>query len=140
LTASRWTPWAGFGFVVLCVAGAALMLAKMPDPEDSNSRIIDFYNDSTAHYLAILGYYFWSIANVLLLWFLIDLHKTLRRAEGGDGNVATFGFAAGILMIALLLISAATFVTVGGAIEIGGAETITDPEWMRACSRSSASA
>jgi hypothetical protein len=124
-------PWAGVAFFFLAIIGAALMLWKIPDPEDSDAGIIDFYNDSTAHVLQIIGAYMWALAAVALLWFATHLRTLIREAEGGPGNLANFGFAGAIIFVLLSLVAASAFTAAGGAIEIGGASRNPDADWMR---------
>jgi len=87
----RMAPWAGIAFVVLSLTGAAMMLWKIPDPEDSDAGIMSYYGDSGSHVVQIIGDYLWTLAAVAFLWFVVHLWTRLRRAEGEPGNLSTLG-------------------------------------------------
>lgn len=127
----QWAAWAGIAFAVLIIVAAGLMLAKIPDPEDPDAKIIEFYNDTTAHVLMIAGMYLWTFACMLFLFLLVHLRRVLGRAEGAGQDLSSVAFAAGLVFIILMMISAMAIVAPAGAIELGGSDNSLDPDYMR---------
>jgi hypothetical protein len=128
---ARWAPIGGLIFVVLLVIGAGL-IGDHPEPDAADQEIAEYLADGDKHTMNIIGYYFWAIGGVALLWFLSRLRGILREAEGGRGTLANLGFAAGISFIATLLVGGAPIVAVGAAIEFRDVDPATiDPGFVR---------
>ena len=72
------------------------------DPEDPSTSIAAAMaaNQDSARTAAYVG----LAAAFALLWFVAYLHGQLRRAEGGDGWLATVALGGGLLAIAMLLV------------------------------------
>jgi hypothetical protein len=98
--ASRWerlAPLTGLVFFVLIAITFALS-NDTPDTDSSTADTVSYWSahDSRLIASAVVG----TFAVIFLVWFGGSLRRTLGRAEGGDGRLATIAFA-GILVIAI---------------------------------------
>jgi hypothetical protein len=101
---------AGVLFVILVVVGA-LIAGAPPSPDDSLSKISEYYEDHTGAIKA--GAFLTGLAGVAFLWFLGSLWSTLRRSDD-TRRLATIATGGGI--IGLILVFAAFAVNSAVAI------------------------
>jgi hypothetical protein len=92
---------AGVIFVVLALTWVILR-ASGPGGGDSHREIVKFFSDSGDRERFGLSGWVMGAAGLFLLWFLSGLRTLLRRAEAGDGRLASLAFGGGIVMTALL--------------------------------------
>jgi hypothetical protein len=126
MATSRVAPFAGIAFVVLFVV--AWFISQSPDSDDSSATIAAFYADEDKRVLMIVSAYLFIVAGLLFLWFLAGLRGRLRAAEGGDGTLSAFAFAAGIIFVGLLIAGALMLASVPAGISFGGADNPTNGE------------
>ena len=91
---------AGFmlaSYVVLNVAG-------LPTVE---SKMAAWYADDGHRAQLVTAWYLVAIGAVFSLWFLGELRAVLRRAEGGDGRLATTAYGGGVVSVALFVLGSA---------------------------------
>jgi hypothetical protein len=124
MATSRIAPFAGIAFVVLYVI--AWFVSQSPDSDDSAATIAAYYGDKDHRVWMIVSAYAFIVAGLLFLCFLAGLRGRLRAAEGGDGTLSDFSFAAGILFVALLIAGALALAAVPAAISFGGADRPAD--------------
>lgn len=124
-------PWAGIGFSLLIVVAFVLIVQNIVNPEDPDSTIIDYYNDSTARALWIAGAYLWVLACMLFLGFLVALRFVLSSAEGEPPYLSSLAYTSGLTFVVLMIISIIAIATPAGAISLGGADQTLDPDFMR---------
>jgi hypothetical protein len=96
----------GIGFVVLIVA--AMFFGSPPDfgaPTDEVSRY--YREDQRSIQTSALVF---AAAFALLLWFLGTLQSALTNPDRNGASLATIGFGAGLVAVALLLVSLALVV------------------------------
>jgi hypothetical protein len=113
MVSSRWerfAPLSGLVFVVLAIAG--FVLVQMNSPEDFPGKvdeIVSYYQDESGSIM--LGSYLGMLSVFFLLWFVGTLHSRMRRAEGGEGRVASIllvgGGAAAAISLAFDAVNAA---------------------------------
>jgi hypothetical protein len=111
---------AAIGFAVLLVLGAGLMLALIPDPEDSDARIAEYLRDDATQIRAVIGYFVWTAAVCCFLFFATHLRDVLRTADAQRSGLADVGHSAALVFAAVLLVSGAALVAVAGAVQMGG--------------------
>ncbi len=123
--------WPGIAFAVLSIVAAAMMLGGIPDPEDGDQTIVDYYGATATHFIAIAGYVVLVVAAMFFIWFLLDLHDLLADAEGGRAIGTRFAFVSGLIFAVMLIAAGGVLTAIPGAIEVGGAPSTLDPDWMR---------
>jgi hypothetical protein len=118
----RWAPVAGIVFVVLFVAGTSLN--NLPAADDHTTSITNYYNDAGNRAQVIIGSYLLVFAAVSFLLFLAGLRVKLLAAEGEPGWLTSIVFGGGLVFVALLMVAAATLMTIAGDITFGGEDFI----------------
>jgi hypothetical protein len=115
----RWGPIAGIAFVILLFVGLTLAVNDLPNGDDSAAKITSFYNDSGDRAKVIIGSYLMVLGGVFFLWFLASLRVRLLAAEGVPGRLTSIAFGGGVVFVALVMASAAAFMTVAADITFG---------------------
>jgi hypothetical protein len=92
--------------------------------------IADYLADSENHTRNIVGAYIWAVGGLAFLCFLTRLRSVLRGAEGGTGALSNLAFGAGVVYVAVWMVSAMTFASVAYAVELRDAP-VSDPDLVR---------
>jgi hypothetical protein len=109
----RVAPWAGFLFVIVFVIGTALG-TDTPMPDEEDSEIITYYEDSGNQTKQLIAAYALTLAGLAWLVFLEGLRERLERVEGQPAGLSRLGYAAGVLTTAMLFILAVSIAAVAG--------------------------
>jgi hypothetical protein len=112
--APRWERFAaicGVLFVVLAVAGFALVDAGLPSSDAPREEVVEYFEESGTELKRELGANLAAAGAFFLLVFVGRLRSALREAEGAGGTFASVAFGGGVAMASLLL--------VGGLVDAG---------------------
>ncbi len=109
--------WSAIGFAVLYVAGfvpLGELLGSFGDPDEA---FADYFANDSNRIRAVLGGVGVALAGLAFLWFLANLHSSVKRVGPLPGLVS----AAGITFVVLLFTGTAALVTVPYARTFGAA-------------------
>jgi magnesium-transporting ATPase (P-type) len=105
---ARWSPVAGIVFVILWII-TFVITGNSPDSNDSNSKIVAYYNDSGHRARDIAALFLVLAASLFFLWFLASLRARLVQAEGGGAGLAAAAFGAGLVWTVLTFAAVVCF-------------------------------
>jgi hypothetical protein len=115
----RLAPWSGVIGVVLVLLGAIVQGSADRPGEDATAQ--DALNYFEGDQGAVVGGSFLVALGLLfVLWFLGSLRSRLAWAEGGVMRLASVAFAAGVMMVTLLLAAVAPEMAGAFAVEDEG--------------------
>jgi hypothetical protein len=89
----------------------------LPEGTDSSAAVMAKYTDPGTRAGLISGVYLLAAAGLAFVWFLASLRERLWGESGG--GLATVAFASGVLYVAMLFVSGATFGVLPLAIAVG---------------------
>lgn len=105
---ARWSPVAGIVFVILWII-TFIITGNSPDSNDSNSKIVSYYNDSGHRARDIAALFLVLAASLFFIWFLASLRARLVQAEGGGAGLAAAAFGAGLVWTVLTFAAVVCF-------------------------------
>ena len=91
----RLAPLSAFLVPILVVA-SVIVVGETPSIGDSPQKVFDFYKDNEDQ--VFIGAVLVALAAVALVWFGASLRVHVRKAEGGEGRIASLVFAATIFL------------------------------------------
>lgn len=100
---------AGFMLASYVVLNAAALPSKEAD-------MAAWYSSDTNRAQLLTSWYLVAIGAVFSLWFLGELRSVLRKAEGGDGRLATTAYGGGIVSVALFVLGSALIGPIAAAM------------------------
>lgn len=96
----RWTPRAGFGFIVLYIAAFA---SGIDGAGSSDREIMSYYADDGNRVEQIIAFFIVSAAALSLVGFAAGLRSRIAGAEGSPAGLASLVWGGGISCATLLL-------------------------------------
>jgi hypothetical protein len=96
----RWTPWAGFTFIVLYIAALA---SGIDDIGSSDHEILSYYADGGNRVKQIIAFFLICVAVLSLVGFAAGLRSRIASLEGSPAALAAFVWGGGISCATLLL-------------------------------------
>jgi hypothetical protein len=90
-----------------------LQVAAMPS---RTSRLAAWYANDAHRAQVISAWYLVAVGAVFSLWFLGELRGVVRRAEGGEGRLATTAYGGGVASITLFVLGSALIGPIAAAM------------------------
>lgn len=109
--------WSGIVFALLFFAGILPLGDLLGSFGDSDATFVAFFDEDTNRIGTIVGSLVLALGALSFLWFL----SHLRAATTGPGSLPSVVTGAGITFVVLLLVGAASLITVPYARTFGGA-------------------
>ena len=102
---ARWAALGGVAYVVLFIAGVALIDSGAPDFDAPPQEVIKYWGDSGNRDQAALGWGLIVLGVFFLLWFVGALREFMRRIDA-DGLLTTMAMIGGAVYAATTLVGA----------------------------------
>ncbi len=116
-TGGRLGAVAGLAFAILFFLGFAML--NIPRGA-SDRKLVAWWSDSGNQVTAVVSMYFYIVAGLCFLVFLVKLRSRLLAAEGGTGELTSLVVASGAVFVAMLFVAAASRGVIGYAIKSPG--------------------
>ena len=120
----RWEVAGGIGgilFATLVIAG--LVITRLPGGEDENRHVANHFADEGNRVLAYVSAFLLTLAGLALLLFIAGVWERLRRVDASPGGMYVLAFGCGLVVVAMLLLTAAALSSVAANVQQGGEET-----------------
>jgi hypothetical protein len=108
---------AGLAFAVLFFLGFAML--NIPRGA-SDQKLVAWWSDGGNQVIAVVSMYFYIVAGLCFLVFLVKLRSRLLAGEGATGELTSLVVASGAVFVAMLFVAAASRGVIGYAIKSPG--------------------